>query len=121
MSRGQDERAQLWAAIADPTRRRLVDAILTRGEATASDLASDQPITRQAIAKHLAVLEAAGLLERHKLGREVRFAVRPDRLDVAARWMAQVATEWDARLTHIKRLAEVTAEEQRRQRPTDPA
>jgi hypothetical protein len=85
------------------------------------DRPAGHSLRRDSCLEGLAVLEAAGLLERRKLGREVAFAVRPDRLDVAARLMAQVATEWDARLTQIKRLAEATAEEQRRQRRTDPA
>jgi ArsR family transcriptional regulator, cadmium/lead-responsive transcriptional repressor len=109
MSHHQEEIARLWAAIADPTRRRLIDLILARGEATATGLAAQLPITRQGVAKHLAVLEGAGLVERRRHGKEVAFTVRPDRLDLAARWMADVATEWDSRLAHIKRLAEATA------------
>jgi ArsR family transcriptional regulator, cadmium/lead-responsive transcriptional repressor len=114
MTRGQDERARLWAAIADPSRRQVIDIILARGEATATGIATELPITRQGVAKHLAVLEAAGLVERRRHGKEVAFAVRPDRLDLAARWMADLATEWDSRLEHIKRLAEASASEQRR-------
>ena len=106
MTRDQDERARLWAAIADPTRRRLIDIMLAHGETTATGLATELPITRQGITKHLAVLEGAGLVERRRHGREVGYAVRPDRLDLAARWMADVASEWDSRLAHIKRLAE---------------
>jgi DNA-binding transcriptional ArsR family regulator len=59
-----------------------------------------------AVVKHLGVLDRAGLVERRRAGREVRFAVRPQRLDATARWLADVATAWDARLTAIKRLAE---------------
>jgi ArsR family transcriptional regulator, cadmium/lead-responsive transcriptional repressor len=100
---GRDE---LWAAVADPTRRRLLDVLLARGEATATTLAAELPVTRQGIAKHLAVLDRAGLVESRRQGREVLYAVRPDELDAATRWMAQVASEWDARLHAIKRLAE---------------
>jgi DNA-binding transcriptional ArsR family regulator len=100
---GRDE---LWAAVADPTRRRLLDVLLARGEATATTLAGELPVTRQGIAKHLAVLDRAGLVESRRQGREVLYAVRPDELDAATRWMAQVASEWDARLHAIKRLAE---------------
>jgi len=109
MSRDHDDRARLWAAIADPTRRRLIDRIMVSGEATATGLAADLPITRQGVAKHLAVLEDAGLVERRPRGKEVHYAVRPDRLDLAARWMADVASEWDSRLAAIKRLAESRA------------
>jgi ArsR family transcriptional regulator, cadmium/lead-responsive transcriptional repressor len=109
MTGDQGDRARLWAAIADPTRRRVIDIILIRGEATATALAAELPISRQGVAKHLAVLETAGLVERRRHGKEVGFAVRPDRLDLAARWMADVAGEWDSRLARIRRLAEDVA------------
>jgi DNA-binding transcriptional ArsR family regulator len=101
-----DEADRLWAAIADPTRQQLLDLILASGDATASGLARNLPITRQGIAKHLAVLERAGLVEATRSGREVRFTVRRDRLDQATRRMAQVVARWDQRLATIKRLAE---------------
>jgi DNA-binding transcriptional ArsR family regulator len=113
MSRDQDEQARLWAAIADPTRRQLIDVILARGEATATVLAAEVPITRQGVAKHLTVLEGAGLVERRRHGKEVGFAVRPDRLDLASRWMADVARQWDSRLADIKRLAEARVSKDR--------
>jgi DNA-binding transcriptional ArsR family regulator len=94
------------AALADPTRRLLLDRLSAEGRATATTLAEGLPISRQAIVKHLAVLEAAGLVEATKAGREVRHTVRPDALDATARWMAALATEWDRRLATIKRLAE---------------
>jgi ArsR family transcriptional regulator, cadmium/lead-responsive transcriptional repressor len=103
------ERDELWSAVADPTRRRVLDVLLDRGEATATALAGELPVTRQAVAKHLVVLDRAGLVEGRRRGREVRYAVRPDRLDVAARSMAHVAAEWDARLAAIKRIAEAAA------------
>ena len=114
MTRRGDEADELWAAVADPTRRRLLDALLARGDATATTLAGELPVTRQAIAKHLAVLDRAGLVEGRRQGREVRYAVRPERLDAAARWMARVAAQWDERLAAIKRLAEAADRERRR-------
>lgn len=108
MSARVDDADELWAAVADPTRRRLLDGLLARGEATATTLAGDLPITRQAVAKHLSVLERARLVEGQRAGREVRYTVRPERLDAAARWMSRVAAEWDDRLEAIKRLAERT-------------
>lgn len=111
MRRGGDDVDELWAAVADPTRRRLLDALLARGEATATTLAGELPVTRQAVAKHLAVLERAGLVDSRRLGREVRYAVRPERLDAATEWLARVAAEWDQRLGAIKRLAESSAPE----------
>jgi ArsR family transcriptional regulator, cadmium/lead-responsive transcriptional repressor len=114
MSHPGDEADELWAAIADPTRRRLLDALLAHGEATATTLAGELPVTRQAVAKHLAVLDRAGLVEGRRRGREVRYAVRPERLDTATRSMNRVAAAWDRRLATIKRIAESSA----RERPT---
>jgi DNA-binding transcriptional ArsR family regulator len=108
MSRTGAEDDALWAAVADPTRRRVLDLLLARGEATATTLADGLPVTRQAVAKHLAVLDRAGLVEKRRDGREVRYAVRAERLDDAAQWMSQVAAEWDARLAAIKRIAEAS-------------
>jgi ArsR family transcriptional regulator, cadmium/lead-responsive transcriptional repressor len=104
---------ELWAAVADPTRRRLLDVLLERGEATATALAAELPVTRQGVAKHLAVLDRAGLVAARRQGREVLYSVRPDELDAATRWMAQVAAEWDTRLHAIKHLAE--ARQQRKE------
>jgi DNA-binding transcriptional ArsR family regulator len=106
VSRSSDEIDELWAAVAEPTRRRLLDVLLAHGEATATTLAGELPVTRQAVAKHLAVLDRAGLVEGRRQGREVRYAVRPERLDAATQWMTRVASEWDGRLAAIKRLAE---------------
>jgi DNA-binding transcriptional ArsR family regulator len=96
----------LWAAIGDPTRRRVVDTLLARGEATATALAEQLPVTRQAVAKHLGVLRRVGLVADRREGREVIFAVRPDRLAEATQAMAAAAAAWDQRLDAIKRLAE---------------
>jgi DNA-binding transcriptional ArsR family regulator len=97
------------AALADPTRRLLLDQVSAWGQATASKLSDGLPISRQAVVKHLAVLDAAGLVESTKVGREVRYAVRPGPLDTTARWMTSLAADWDRRLAKIKRVAE-TAE-----------
>jgi ArsR family transcriptional regulator, cadmium/lead-responsive transcriptional repressor len=98
----------LWSAIAEPSRRRVLDLLVRAGEATASALADEVPFTRQAVMKHLAVLEEAGLVTRHREGREVRFRVEANRLDEATRAMAQLASEWDRRLAMIKRIAETS-------------
>jgi DNA-binding transcriptional ArsR family regulator len=96
----------LWSAVADPTRRRVLDALLEHGEASTTMLAEGLPVTRQAVAKHLAVLDRVGLVAGRRSGREVRYAIRPERLDAAAGAMARVAAQWDRRLVRIKRLAE---------------
>ena len=82
------------------------DALLARGEASASTLAGDLPLTRQAVAKHLAVLDRAGLVAPRRTGREVRYAVRPDRLAEATRAMTSAAQQWEQRLRSIKQIAE---------------
>jgi DNA-binding transcriptional ArsR family regulator len=93
-------------ALADPTRRQVLDLLAARGEATATTLAEGLPVSRQAVVKHLAVLDAAGLVAGRRVGREVRYAVRPAALDAAARWMAALAGDWDRLLANIKRVAE---------------
>jgi DNA-binding transcriptional ArsR family regulator len=93
-------------ALADPTRRQLLDQLAAQGEATATTLAAQLPVSRQAVVKHLAVLDAAGLVSGSRVGREMRYVVRPAALDATARWMATLAADWDRRLATIKRLAE---------------
>jgi DNA-binding transcriptional ArsR family regulator len=94
------------AALADPTRFRLLDEIATRGGTTATVLATGLPVTRQAVVKHLGVLERAGLVAGRRAGREMRYSVRVEPLDATARWMAETARRWDDRLDAIKRIAE---------------
>jgi DNA-binding transcriptional ArsR family regulator len=100
------EHGRLFAALADPTRRQVLDLLAARGEGSASALAADMPVSRPAVIKHLAVLDRAGLVESRRQGREVVFSVRSEPLESAARWMAAVAADWDARLAALKRLAE---------------
>jgi DNA-binding transcriptional ArsR family regulator len=102
---------ELWAAVGDPSRRRVLDALLTRGTATPTALADDLPLSRQAVTKHLAVLDRAGLVTARRQGREVRFAVQPARLDEATRQLTDAAHHWDRRLLAIKRIAEELATE----------
>ncbi|MFI8264568.1 ArsR/SmtB family transcription factor [Streptomyces sp. NPDC085665] len=108
-NRGEAEAVDgVLAALADPTRRRLLDLLAAQGEASATALADRLPVSRQAVVKHLAVLDAAGLVSGSRVGREVRYAVRPAALDATARWMATLAADWDRRLARIKRIAEST-------------
>lgn len=94
------------AALADPTRRSVLERLAVHGAATATALARDMPVSRQAVVQHLAVLDAAGLAEPHRQGREVRYTVRPEALTATAEWLTRVAAQWDARLTALKALAE---------------
>jgi len=100
---------ELLEAVADTSRRHVLDLILAHGEVTPTALAAELPFTRQAVAKHLAVLDRAGLVESKRTGREVHYSVRPEHLDVAVRAMAKVAARWDARLGAIKWVAESRA------------
>ncbi len=100
-------------ALADPTRRRLLDLLAAQGEVTATRLAERLPVSRQAVVKHLAVLDAAGLVIGNRVGREVRYAVRPEALDATARWMAALAADWDRRLARVKQIAEAAERKSR--------
>jgi DNA-binding transcriptional ArsR family regulator len=105
------EADRLWASLGDPMRIRLIDLLLEHGEASASTLAAALPITRQGISKHLAVLKHDGLVTSHRSGREVRYAVREERLDQARAALARTAARWETRLTAIKKMAEQAAAE----------
>ena len=94
------------AAMADPTRRQLLATLAATGPATATKLAADLPVSRQAATKHLAILRNAGLVASRKEGRDVLFAVRTHGLTETAGWLAALAAEWDGRLAAIKRIAE---------------
>ena len=92
----------VFDALADPTRRKLIERLVKEGPASMTELAAEFPITRQAISKHMAVLEHAGLLESEWRGRERRLTFTPAPLDEAARWIARIESEWDARLDALK-------------------
>jgi DNA-binding transcriptional ArsR family regulator len=110
---------ELWSAIADPSRRQVLNLLVSHGAVSASWLAGRVPFSRQAVSKHLVVLERAGLISRRKQGREVLYQVEPGRLDQAARAMAELAAQWDQRLGAIKRLAEAAHAENKRRNPRD--
>jgi DNA-binding transcriptional ArsR family regulator len=110
---------ELWSAIADPSRRQVLDLLVSNGGVSASWLAGRVPFSRQAVAKHLVVLERAGFISRRKQGREVLYQVEADRLDQAARAMAQLAAQWDRRLVAIKRLAEAAHAESMKTESTE--
>ncbi|PJI91170.1 ArsR/SmtB family transcription factor [Luteimicrobium subarcticum] len=96
----------LWSAIGDPTRRRMLDLLLADGGGTATTLAAHLPVTRQAVAKHLVVLDRAGLVRSTPVGREKRYHVDEAQLARAVAQLAAVGATWDARLHRIKSLAE---------------
>src|SRR3954470_2872982 len=97
----------VFAALADPTRRRIVRALAERDAVTASSLAGELPVTRQAVAKHLAALRAAGLATAETAGRETRYRLTPAPMADAMQWMARAGGRWDERLARLEdRLAE---------------
>jgi predicted transcriptional regulator len=97
---------QLWSAIGDPTRRRMLDLLLADGVHTATTLSQQLPVTRQAVAKHLGVLDRVGLVRAVPAGREKRYQIDDIQLARAVAQLNSVGSAWDARLSRIKRLAE---------------
>jgi DNA-binding transcriptional ArsR family regulator len=109
----------LWSAIGDPTRRRLLDLLLVSGEGTATTLGEQLPITRQAVAKHLLVLDRAGLVRPTPVGREKRYRVDDLQLARAVAQLSSVGSAWDARLQRIKRIAEAIELTNKNQEPKE--
>lgn len=100
---GRRERPQaVLAALADPTRRAVFERLTSRGPASASRLATELPVSRQAISKHLTVLDDAGLVTRAMSGRSVEYTAAIDGLDDVTRWMDRVGSEWDTRLERLR-------------------
>lgn len=97
-----DRTAEVFAALADPTRRDVIRMLSREGETTASRLAEDLPVSRQAIAKHLEALEDAGLVASERVGREHRYRLTPAPMAEAVSWMASVGSEWDERLRRLR-------------------
>ena len=104
----------LWSAIGDPTRRRMLDLLLADGPGTATSLSEQLPVTRQAVAKHLGVLDRVGLVHGTPAGRERRYRVDEAQLARAVAQLASVGASWDARLHRIKRIAEAIQRTRRR-------
>jgi DNA-binding transcriptional ArsR family regulator len=93
---------QVFSALADANRRYLLEALAGRETATATELASELPVSRQAVAKHLAALSEAGLVESSRAGRETRYRLTPGPLVEAVSWIEQVGTQWDERLSALR-------------------
>jgi DNA-binding transcriptional ArsR family regulator len=96
----------LWSAIGDPTRRRMLDLLLAEGHSTATSLSGQLPVTRQAVAKHLSVLERVDLVRATPAGREKHYRVDDAQLARAVAQLNSVGSAWDARLQRIKTIAE---------------
>jgi DNA-binding transcriptional ArsR family regulator len=100
----------VFSALADERRRSVVELLAERGSATATELAADLPVTRQAVAKHLASLGQAGLVSRTRSGREARYELTPEPLADAVAWIERVGASWDERLAALRRHLEARAE-----------
>src|SRR5688500_4057262 len=93
-----DPAGAVFAALADPTRRRVAHELSRDGPLTAPGLAKRIPVTRQTIAKHFAALEEAGLAEATRVGREIRYGLRTEPFAEAEAWMRAIGAMWDRRL-----------------------
>jgi len=93
----------LLAALADPTRRAVFERLNSEGPASASQLAAEMPISRQAIAKHLTTLDSVGLVDRSEQGRQVVYAARATPLRDVAVWLESVGDDWDDRLERLRK------------------
>jgi DNA-binding transcriptional ArsR family regulator len=105
----------LWSAIGDPTRRRMLDLLLAGGVGTATSLSEQLPVTRQAVAKHLGVLDRVGLVHVTPAGREMRYRVDDAQLARAVAQLSAVGATWDARLRRIRQIAEAIQRTQEQQ------
>jgi DNA-binding transcriptional ArsR family regulator len=94
----------VFAALADPTRRRVLRLVAERGPTSATLLERELPVSRQAIVKHLAVLNRAGLVAGRRTGQEVRYALVPEPLDDVADWIAEIGSRWDERLARLRQV-----------------
>ena len=103
---GPDREQAVFAALADPTRRAVLRSIASGEAATATELAARLPVSRQAVAKHLAQLESARLVDGERVGRETRFHPTPAPLGDAIEWMTAVGTQWDERLAALSAAVE---------------
>jgi DNA-binding transcriptional ArsR family regulator len=101
---GSERGGEVFSALSDPTRRYLVETLASRGGASATALAAELPISRQAVSKHLAALGSAGLVQRHRSGRETLYELQSAPLQEAAEWLAEVGAEWDDRLARLQQL-----------------
>ncbi len=106
-----DDLGAVFAALADPTRRTVVQSLLREGSTSVPALSAGLPISRQAVAKHIAALEQARLLERLPgEGREVRYRLRGEALAPASAWLRDAEAAWDGRLGRLKKAVEDRSE-----------
>jgi DNA-binding transcriptional ArsR family regulator len=102
---GRQPLDELFAVLADPTRRAVLERLVHDGPDTATNLATQFPLTRQAVVKHLTTLAAAGLVTSERRGREVRYRATTERLAEAIAWLLDAGAAWDRRLERLRRHA----------------
>ncbi len=98
--------APIFAALADPTRRQLLTHLAESSPKTATQLATEYPITRQAILKHLTILAEAGLVTVQQQGRDKQYTLTPEPLVEVEQWVKAISTRWEARLLRLKTFLE---------------
>ena len=108
------ETQAVFVALADPTRRWVIERLTRRETTTASVLADQLPITRQAISKHFKVLDEAGLVSCQQVGRERQYALSPDKLTEATDWIDTIAEQWDQRLKRLEEYLSIDGENDQR-------
>ncbi|MDX1417919.1 MAG: metalloregulator ArsR/SmtB family transcription factor [Candidatus Promineifilaceae bacterium] len=101
-----DAKQEVFAALADPNRRTIIEILIADGAKTATQLADDLPISRQGITKHLNILAAAGLVTVVQRGRDKYYYLTPEPLEETAVWLAAIAARWDKRLHKLHELLE---------------
>ena len=94
--------ADVFTALADPTRREVLRLVAETGPASATSLERELPVSRQAIVKHLVILRSAGLVAGERRGQEVRYSLRSQPLDDAAAWLTEIGAKWDVRLARLR-------------------
>lgn len=92
---------RLFGVLADPSRRQLIETLVLNGPRTATELAADYPITRQAIVKHLQVMAEAGMVIAERNGRDVRYRATTECLAEAVGWLLRTGPAWDRRLDRL--------------------
>jgi ArsR family transcriptional regulator, cadmium/lead-responsive transcriptional repressor len=93
----------VFSALSDPTRRQVIERLVARGGASATELAEELPVSRQAIAKHLLALNEAGLVTSEQSGRQKRYRLTPQPMGEVVGWMDEVGAQWDSRLGALRR------------------
>ncbi len=99
----RDRTDAIFSALGDPTRRQVIRALSEHGPSTATGLAAQLPVTRQAVSKHLAALADVGLVTAIQRGREKLYRFSPAPLTEAVTWMADLGARWDERLAALHR------------------